>query len=255
MSEKRPATDPRKAAQGATPRELPKRFFKSAAIGDVDGGFALLLDGRTAKTPARNMLAVPDRGLAEALAREWDAQVDLIDPGKMPLTRLVNTALDRVSGEMEAVRADIVKHAETDLICYRAEGPASLVDAENLAWIPLTEWAERELGIRLMLAEGIMFVPQDPASLATVGDVIRPYDALRLAALHVATTTTGSVIIALAIARGRLTVGEAWQAANVDEDWQMSLWGRDEEVMARRALHFAELEAAGLILADRPGEP
>lgn len=250
MNDNRSATDPREASRAAGRKTLPRRFYKAAEAGMVDGGFALMLDGRTARTPARNVLAVADKALADALAAEWDRQAEVIDPGRMPLTRLVNTALDRVTGEMEAVRADILKHAETDLICYRADGPESLVAAENAAWNPLLAWAERDLGAGLTLAEGIMFVAQDERALGAIDEVLRPLDALHLAALHVATTVTGSVIIALATARGRLTVAEAWSAAHVDEDWQMSQWGRDEEALALRARHLAELEAAALILAS-----
>jgi chaperone required for assembly of F1-ATPase len=247
MSENKPS-DPRTAARRLAKPERPKRFYKTAAVGPGETGFAVLLDGRPLRTPARRPMIVDDAAVAEALAREWDAQVEVIEPATMPLTRIVNTAIDRVSGEMEAVRADIVAYASSDLICYRADGPDSLVEAENALWTPLLDWAREELGARLILAEGIVHVAQDEEALASIGEAVRPFDALGLAALHVATTLTGSAIVALALARGRLSVDEAWAAAHVDEDWQMIQWGRDEAAFARRAGRFAELQAAALIL-------
>lgn len=247
MSTEKPSIDPQKAVQAKRP-ELPKRFYKAATVGPSDAGFALLLDGRTAKTPGRKLLAVPDEGVAEALVLEWEAQTEFIDPAKMPLTRMVNTALDRVGDQIDAVRADVVKHAGADLICYRAEGPEALIEAENAAWNPLLDWAREDLGARLTLSQGIVYVEQDEAALTAIAEAVQPFDALGLTALHVATTLTGSAIIALALARGRLSLAEAWAVAHVDEDWQMSLWGRDEAVMIRRAAQFAEMEVAALIL-------
>ncbi len=250
MSDKNPS-DPRTAAQRLARQERPKRFYEAATVGPGETGFAVLLDGKPLRTPARKPVVVDDAMVAGALAREWDAQTEVIEPGTMPLTRIVNTAIDRVGGEMEAVRADIVAHAGTDLLCYRADGPDSLVEAENALWAPLLDWAREELGARLILAEGIVHVSQDAAALAAIAEAAEPFDALGLAALHVATTLTGSAILALALARGRLSVEEAWAAAHVDEDWQMSHWGRDEVALARRAARFAELQAAALILQRR----
>ena len=145
-------------------------------------------------------------------------------------------------------QADIVAHAGSDLICYRAEGPEGLTAAEEAAWGPLVAWARDDLGARLLLAESIIHVAQDDAAIAAIDEAVKPFDALGLSALHVATTLTGSAIIALALARGRLTVEEAWGAAHVDEDWQMSQWGQDDMALARRAVRLAELKAAALVL-------
>lgn len=248
MSDQKPSLHPETTAQRVARRALPRRFYASVAVGPGEPGFAVLLDGRAARTPARKPLAVPDQAVAAALAAEWDAQAEFLDPAKMPLTRLVNTALDRVAGEMAAVRADIVTHAGTDLICYRAEGPESLVAAEEAAWTPLLDWARQELGARLILAEGIVHVAQGETALSVIAEAVRPFDALGLAALHTVTTLTGSAVIALALARGRLTAEDAWAAAHVDEDWQMSQWGRDEVAFARRAARFSEFRSAALIL-------
>lgn len=248
MSDREPGPGPEATAQKLARPELPRRFYKAATVGPVEEGFAVLLDGRTARTPAKNLLAVADQAVAEGLAAEWEAQTERIDPGKMPLTRLVNTAIDRVSSEMAAVRADVVAHAGTDLLCYRADGPDTLIAAEDAAWTPLLDWARDDLGARLFLAEGIVHVPQDEAALSAIAAAVEPYDALRLSALHTATTLTGSAIVALALARGRLSADEAWQVAHVDEDWQMSQWGQDDIALARRAVRFSELKAAALVL-------
>ena len=218
-------------------------------------GFAVLLDGRAVKTPARNPLAVPRRDVAEALAAEWEAQSDEIDPATMPLTRLVNSAIDRVAGETAtAVRDDIVKHAAGDQLFYRAERPQSLIDAENRLWSPILAAAEKALGVRFMLAEGIVHVEQDPKALEAVARALEPYDALSLAALHSMTTLTGSALIALAVARGDLSAEEAWEAAHADEDWQMSQWGRDETALEARANRWREMQAAALVLGAKPAK-
>ena len=229
--------------------ELPKRFYKQASAGPHAAGFAILLDGKPVKTPARNPLAVPSRAIAEAMAAEWAAQGERIDPATMPVTRIVNAALDGVAGEMEAVRAEVVRYAGTDLICYRAEGPQSLADAQEAAWGPLVAWARDTLGARLTLVAGVVPVPQSPEALSAVAAAIAPLGVLQLAALHTAMTLTGSAILALALQRGRLSAAEAWAAAYVDEDWQMGQWGRDEPALATRANRWREMAAAALILA------
>jgi chaperone required for assembly of F1-ATPase len=235
------------------PTPLPRRFYKEAGIGERDGAYALLLDGRGAKTPARKPLAVPSRPVAEALAAEWEAQAEHIDPATMPLTRIVNSALDGVADQMDAVREEIVRYAGSDLICYRAGEPASLVERQETAWAPLVAFARDELGARLMLAEGVVHVAQDKAALDAIGRAILDYDPVRLAALHTVMTLTGSTVLALAVARGRLSAEEAWATAHVDEDWQMEQWGTEEMALKRRAYRWREMQAAALILeATRP---
>jgi chaperone required for assembly of F1-ATPase len=234
---------------------FPRRFYKEASVGTHEAGFAILLDGRVAKTPAGNPLAVGSQRVAEALAAEWAAQGERLDPAAMPLTRIVNAAIDRVAGETDAVRAEIVKYAGTDLICYRAEGPASLVAAQAAAWGPLIAWAQEALGVRLTLAEGIVHVAQDESALVAIDAALQPLDALSLAALSTITALTGSAVIALAVLKGRLTIDEAWAAAHIDEDWQMSHWGTDEGALVRRAARRREMDAAGVVLGcstDRP---
>jgi chaperone required for assembly of F1-ATPase len=242
--------NPLGSAQRLSRPELPRRFYETAGFAPAEGGFVLTLDSRPARTPGRHPLVVPTEALAGELAAEWAAQGERIDPAAMPLTRIVNVAIDRVAGEMAAVRADIVQYAGSDLICYRAEGPQSLIDRQNEAWSPVIAWVREELGVRLVLAEGIVHVAQEPGALIEVDRAIAPLDALGLAALHTATTLTGSAIIALALQRGRLTAEEAWAAAHVDEDWQMEQWGRDEGALAHRATRWREMNAAAVVLAS-----
>jgi chaperone required for assembly of F1-ATPase len=227
---------------------LPKRFYETAGVAETDGGFQLVLDGRPALTPGRRPLAVPNRELAQVLAEEWAAQGDIVDPASMPVTRTVNSALDGVAGREEEVRDDLVRYAGSDLVCYRAGEPERLVEAQNAAWTPVLAYARRELGARFNLAEGVMHVEQPREAAEAVRAALGKVDGpLRLAALHVMTTLTGSVLIALAEAGGALGTDEAWQAAHVDERHQESVWGEDQEAAGRRRAREADFRAAALV--------
>lgn len=215
------------------------------ATAEREGAHHLLLDGRSARTPGRAPLAFPNGLLAGLVAVEWREQGLIIDPATMPLTRLANTALDGVAPQIEPVRDDIVRYGASDLVCYRADGPDALVQAQAEAWDPILAWAWDSLGARFVLSEGVMFVAQPPAALARVREVVGTETSpFALAALHVMTTLTGSVLLALAHASGRLGIEEAWQAAHVDEAYQESRWGADEEAAVRRAYRRREFEAA-----------
>jgi chaperone required for assembly of F1-ATPase len=229
--------------------QLPKRFYEAATAAARDDGFAVLLDGRPLRTPARKQLLLPSAALAEAVAAEWRAQVAVIDPASMPLTRIVNSALDGVTGREAEVRAEIVKYAGGDLLLYRAAGPAVLAARQAKLWGPIVGWAEGVLGARFVLAEGIMPVTQAPATLDRISARIAPLAPLPLAALHVVTTLTGSALIALAVQAKRLSPEDAWAAAHVDEDHQIENWGEDHEAAARRATRWREMQAACLLLA------
>ncbi|PSC02984.1 ATPase [Alsobacter soli] len=235
-----------RAASAATP--LPRRFYKEAGVAETDGGFVLVLDGRPARTPAKSPLALPSRGAGEAVAAEWAAQGQDINPASMPLTRLVNTGLDGVARMREEVIDEIAKYAGTDLLCYRAGDPARLVQRQSDAWDPVLDWARDEIGARFFLAEGVMFAEQPASSLAAVrGAVAEVIDPIALAALSTMTSLTGSVLLALAVSRGRLSASEAWAAAHVDEDFQMEVWGADDEALERRARRWNEMEASATL--------
>lgn len=228
---------------------LPKRFYKEASVREGDSGYAVLLDGRPVRTPLKLPLAVPTRALAQAIAAEWAAQGVHVDPSTMPLSRLAITAIDGVAQHAAEVADDIVKFAGSDLLCYRAEAPEALQRLQAKAWDPILAWAESELGARFLLAEGVMPVTQSTAALDSIAAAVAPYDAMALTCLHVMTTLTGSALLALALAKGRLSAEEAWAAAHIDEDWQISQWGVDVEAAERREKRWAEMRAASRFLS------
>ncbi len=241
------------SARLAMKTQLPKRFYAEATVEERDGGYHLLLDGRPARTPGRNPLALPTRAAGEALAEEWRAQVGTIDPGRMPLTRITNSAIDGVAGQMEAVIEEIVKYAASDLVCYRAGDPERLVAAQDAAWAPVLAFARENWGARFLLSEGIVFVEQPPEAIEAIRNrVARETSPFRVAALHVMTTLTGSALIALAAADGGLGGAESWAAAHVDEIVQESIWGEDAEATRRRALREADYQAALRLFALTP---
>lgn len=235
-------------------RPSPRRAYKAAAVAEGNGSFRVLLDGRPARTPGRAELAVPRRALAGAVAAEWAAQGERIDPLTMPLTRLVNSAIDGVRGREREVRADICKYAGSDLLCYRAPGPEELVRRQAEGWDPVLAWAREALGACLVTGEGIVPVAQPRAAGAAIAKALAELEAFALTAHHVMTTLTGSALLALAHARGRLSAEQAWAAAHVDEDWQISQWGWDAEAKARRDRRWAEMQAASRLL-ELLGQP
>jgi chaperone required for assembly of F1-ATPase len=238
--------DPMEAARRNMRPKLPQRFYKAAGVEEGEEGFRVLLDGRPARTPARHLLAAPTRAVAEALAAEWEAQRELIDPAAMPLTRLANAIIDGVVPAPEPVRDDIAKYLGSDLLCYRADQPDRLVARQSETWDPVLAWTRDAFGARFVLSQGITYVAQPAATLEAVTRAI-PSDPWRLGAVHTMTTLMGSALLALAVLHGRLTGEEAWRAAHLDEDWNMELWGADELALERRAQRFAEMRAAALV--------
>ncbi len=242
--------NPMRAAQANMRSEPVRRFYKSVDVREEDGRHALTLDGRGARSPGRNPLASASRALMARVAEEWKRQGETIDPAEMPITRLLNSAIDGVSRTMDETRADIARYAGSDLVCYRAEAPETLAERQRLAFDPVLDWAAEALGARFALAAGVTHVEQPPEALAAVRAVLEEFDdPAALAALSVVTSLTGSALIALAMARGFLAPAEAWRAAHVDEDFQAECWGGDEEAMARRAARWREMEAAAIVLA------
>jgi len=237
-------TDPAVLARGGAPRTLPKRFYTAVTAAPRGDGHAVHLDGRPLRTPGKLVLILPTAALADAIAVEWSAQGEHIDPLTMPLTRLANSVRDQVDGREREVRADIAKYAGSDLVCYRADSPEGLVAAQSRAWDPVLDWARREIGCDLAVATGIVHVAQSAASRAAIDTAVAPLKGFRLASAHVMTTLLGSVMLALAVIRGHMTADEAWAAAHVDEDWQIAKWGADDEAMRRRAARLVEFQAA-----------
>lgn len=239
--------DPIAAARRGMRPPLRRRFYREATAGAAGGGCEILLDGRPARTPAGKRLAAPTEALARSLAREWESQNDFVDPARMPLTRLANSILDGVAGAIAQVTDETAKYLGSDLVFYRAGAPEGLVARQSQHWDPLLDWARQEWGARFVLAQGVVHVAQPAEALAAASAAI-PRDPWRLGAVHGATTLTGSALIALALAHGRLSAQAAWQAAHVDEDWNMDQWGGDELALKRRAFRLREMEAAATVL-------
>lgn len=242
--------DPISMARRDLKKALPRRFYSDAVAGPAEGGWTVLLDGKPVRTPAKAPLILPTQALAEAVADEWRAQSEIVDPDGMPLTRLANSALDGVAAAREATAAEVAKFAETDLVCYRAGEPPALVEQQAAAWDPVLDFAHGRLGARFFCAEGVMYVAQPEAARAAVrravddAAVASPAGTLRLAALGVMTNLMGSVLLALAVAHDALTPEAAWAAAHVDEDYQIGLWGADEEAAERRERRWRDMAAS-----------
>lgn len=217
----------------------PKRFWTEAKVVTVDGGHAVHLDDRPVKTPAKAGLILPTRALAEAVAAEWDAQTEKVDPGTMPVTRGANAAIDKVRIQRDEVVAMLAEYGDSDLLCYRAPGPEGLIKRQAEAWDPLLDWAAETFNARLWVGEGVMHVSQKPEILARLTQEIDSFDEFALAAVHDLISLSGSLVLALAVTRERLTPTEAWEVSRVDEDWQIEQWGADDEASALAAVKRA----------------
>jgi chaperone required for assembly of F1-ATPase len=239
--------DPQEVVRRAARMPRPKRFYSETGIIAVDGGFAVTLDGRPIRTPSGRVVTVPQREIAQAVAAEWDAQQETIDPLTMPMTRFANSVVDAVIDRVELVREDVAKYLRSDLLFYRAGHPDALVMREASHWDGVLYWARDTLGAHFILAEGIMHVGQPDAAVEAARAAL-PSDPWPVAALHVVTTLTGSALLALALLHGVLDPDQVWAAAHVEEDWNAEQWGVDEETAARRAARLVDFRAAAHIL-------
>ncbi|BCG80626.1 ATP12 family chaperone protein [Mesorhizobium sp. 113-3-3] len=241
--------DPVRRAQIQMKTPLPKRFYKTASVAPVEEGFAVHLDGKPVRTPGKALLALPTEAAALLVADEFAEQGETINPVTMPVMRLVNTAIDGVASDPQAVLEDILRFASSDLLCYRADAPQGLVERQNGQWDPVVDWARTALGARFNLAEGIIHVEQPRETIAVLGSHLNQRaEPLRLAAIHLMTSLTGSALLALAVDFGELDADSAWAAGHVDEDWQIEHWGQDAEAVARRAARKRDMMAAVSLL-------
>lgn len=241
--------DPQEAVRRQSRAPLRKRFYKSAGVGDAEGGLSITLDGKPIRSPSGKPIVVPTRAIAEAVATEWNAQGETIDPMTMPLTRLANSVIEGVIGRVDEVAEDAAKFLGSDLLFYRAGYPETLVAREAQHWDPILFWAADALGAHFVMAEGVMHVGQ-PEPAIKAARAAFPADPWSVAALHVVTTLTGSALLALALAHGFCDEDQVWAAAHVDEDWNSESWGVDEEVAARRAARLVDFRAAASVLRE-----
>jgi chaperone required for assembly of F1-ATPase len=211
-----------------------KRFYKKASVEQKDQHFIVLLDGKAIKTPAQSFCHMPTRKMAKAVVKEWNDQGEEVIPNSMPITKLMNTAIDRVENRREELIDELVRYAGSDQICYRAEHPTELVSLQDKIWNPLLQWVNETLAIDLKISRGVIFVEQDKESLKKIKEVLERLDSFALTALHGMITVTGSVSIGYALYCDHLSIEQAWNAGHLDENFQVSQWGNDAEAEERR---------------------
>lgn len=223
-----------------------KRFWREVLV-TAEGG--ITLDGKPVRTPGRELLVVPTTALAEAIADEWRAVSDMLDPRAMPLTGLANAAIDVIGPNPAAFARSLAAYGESDLLCYRAESPAELVTRQAAAWDPLLDWAAQRYDIGFGVVHGVVHRPQPAATTARLAAAITARSCFELAALSPIVTVSGSLVIALALAEGAADTETLWRAATIDEDWQAEHWGKDDLAAATRAARRADFEADARLIA------
>jgi chaperone required for assembly of F1-ATPase len=225
-----------------------KRFWKDVIVEREGGGWGIRLDQRAIRTPARAPLIVPSEALANAIAAEWRAVADRVDPRAMPLTGLANAAIDRVLPDREAFASGVAKYAEADLVCYRAEGPTELVKQQDEEWEKLLAWGRRRYNVEFATTGGLMHVAQPQATVERLAHAVAALDAFRLAALSPLVTIGGSLLAGLAIVENAISAEAAWHAVSIDERWQLEEWGSDAEGEATLENRHRDFVAAARFL-------
>ena len=221
-----------------------KRFWKTVSVERTESGWEIRLDGRPVRTPGRVPLAVPAQAMADAIAEEWRAVGDDIDPRSMPLTGLANAAIDRIAPDPRTFAAGLARYGESDLLCYRSDHPVLLRERQDRVWDGPLDWARSRYDVHFEIVTGIIHRDQPQATLARLADAITARDAFALAALNQVVTITGSLVLALALAERALDADAVWAAANLDEDWQIEQWGEDMFATQARAVRQADYDAA-----------
>ncbi len=226
-----------------------KRFWREARVVEAHDGFSIALDGRLVRTPGKRTLVVPSATLADALAHEWNGQGETVDPSEMPMTRLANSAVDGVVVRRAEVVDEVARFGATDLVCYRAIEPAELVERQSASWQPLVDWIATECGIRLRIVAGVVPAAQSRATNDAFHAAVSAVDDFHLTGLHAATAASGSLVIGLALARGRLDAEAAWSSSQLDETYQIERWGEDAAAADRRARLRVDIETASRFMA------
>ncbi len=221
------------------------RFYKLAKAAERDGAFVVALDQRTLKTPKGAPFQAPTRAVAEAVAAEWDAQVEKIIPSTMPLTQLSFAAIDWTAPARAERAAYVASFGETDLCCHRAGAPAELVARQAKAWDPLVVWGREALGVDLPVVEGVLAAAIAPRQASKLKEHAEAFDDFSLTALSQAAGLSGSALIAFALVHARVSGAEAYAAATLDEEFALERWGEDDEARARLLCVRAEFDALG----------
>lgn len=207
----------------------PKRFWKHCDVVEAGTGFAVELDGRSVKTPAKAALILPTRAMAEAVSQEWDAPTEEVDPAVMPFTRSANAAIDKVALQHAEVADMLAGYGDSDLLCYRADHPAELVVRQSENWDPALAWAASTLGARLLPVTGLMHQPQNETALRHLTERVHQLNDFELAAFHDLVSLSGSLVLGFAAAMNWREPDQIWRISRLDEIWQEELWGIDEE--------------------------
>ena len=216
-----------------------KRFWDAVSFEVTEGGFQIKLDHRSVRTPAKQLLVVPTDKIATRIASEWEAQVEKVDPASMPWTRTANAAIDKVAVQRADVKDHLIGYAGTDLLCYRAEGPDSLVLRQNEVWDPILSWLDAHFSVSLKTTTGIMPVEQDPADIKRLAKVMDKMSDFQLTGFHDLVGLSGSFVVGLSVVEKAFSTENLWSAACLDEDWQTEQWGEDEEALAQSKLKKA----------------
>lgn len=235
--------------QKETPSNNPGRFYKDASAAAVDGGFGVFLDDKPVRTPLGDGLLLPVHSLARAIVAEWQAQGEAIDPSSMPLCGYANTAIDRVGKDRKTVLDTLLKYAETDLLCYRADQPDDLVKKQNDDWQPLLDWAHQALGAALQVTVGVLPIEQSPEAMTALGNAVADLDDMELSAVASIAAACGSLVLALALSGGRIDALQAFQLSQLDEDFQSQRWGIDSEAKALQEKTRENIASAALFLS------
>ena len=233
----------KKAARSLQKKELRKRVYSEVSVTETDNGFGIALDGRPLNTPGRFPLTTASKSLAEAVALEWNSQEENIDPASMPLSKLLNTSLDRVAPNRGAITAELLRYVDTDLLCYRVDSPESLAERQGVVWQPILDWLTATHGVTLQTGSGLMPLKQPEDAADKMELAISVCDDVTLTAVQAAAALTGSLALSLALAGRKLSGQETFAASQLDETWQMEKWGEDFEAAARRAQLELDLRA------------